>query len=71
MKNVEISDKAYETLAHYHGDVSAFVERMADEAAEVAAVQVGIDAYEAGEHRPLEKFGEELRERYNVEIPKA
>ena len=71
MKNIEISDKAYETLAHYHGDVSAFIERIANEAAEVAAVQEGIDAYGAGEHRSLEKFGEELQEQYGVEIPKV
>lgn len=70
MKQVEISDKAYETLAHFHGDVSAFVERMADEAAEVAAVNEGIDAYKAGDHRPIEAFGQELSDRYNVDLPR-
>lgn len=69
MKQVEISDKAYETLAHFHGDVGAFVERMASEAAEVAAVKEGLDAYKNGDHRPLESFGDELKSRYNIDLP--
>lgn len=71
MKSIEISDEAYETLAEYHGDVNAYVEKLAAEAPEVAAVQEGIDAYQAGDHRPLEEFGKELRDQHGIATPEA
>ena len=71
MKQVEITDRAYKTLAELHGDVSAFVERLANEATEVAAVQEGLDAYQAGDHRPIEEFRDELEKRYDIDLPQA
>lgn len=71
MKTIEVSDEAYQTLAMYHGDVNAYVEQLAAEAPEVAAVQAGIDAYHAGDHRPLEDFGKELRDRHGINAPEA
>jgi predicted transcriptional regulator len=60
MRTIQISDEAYQTLARYYGDVNAYVERLAGEAEEVAAVQEGIDAYNRGEHRPVEEFMDEF-----------
>ncbi len=71
MRVIEISDKAYQTLAEFHGDVNAFVEKIAAEAREVAAEQIGIDAYKAGDHRPLEEFGQELQQRFGINTPDA
>ncbi len=70
-KQIEISDEAYQTLTEFHGDVNAFVEKIAAEAREVAAVQVGIDAYQAGDHRPLEEFGKDLQQRFGINTPDA
>lgn len=39
------------------------IDRLEWEAVEVAAVQEGMEAYRAGNHRPLEEFGADLRER--------
>jgi predicted transcriptional regulator len=69
MKTIEISDSAYQSLTAVHGDVAAFLEQLAAEAREVAAVQEGIDDYKAGRFRPIEEFGEEHRERYGIELP--
>lgn len=60
MRTIEISDEAYQTLTRHHGNVNAYVERLAAEADEVAAVQEGIDAFERGEHRPYEEFAAEF-----------
>ncbi|MDC0935647.1 hypothetical protein OAS39_05130 [Pirellulales bacterium] len=61
MRMIEISDEAYQMLADVYGDVNAFVEKIAAEAEEVAEVQKGVDAFNSGDHRPLEEFGAELR----------
>lgn len=71
MKTIEITDEAYQAIAQHHGDVSAFVEKVAAEAHEVAAVQEGIAAYEADDYRPVEEFGEELKKRFGIKIPEA
>ncbi|TWU30092.1 hypothetical protein [Bythopirellula polymerisocia] len=71
MKQIEISDEAYQTLTKYHGDVKAYVENLAVEAREVEFVQEGIDAYNAGDCRPLTEFGGELQERFGINTPKA
>lgn len=67
MRTIEISDEAYQTLAKFHGDVNVYVENLAAEAREVAAVQEGIDAYNAGDYRPLAEFGGELHERFGID----
>ena len=69
MKMIEISDEAYQTIAEIHGDVNAYVEKVAAEAREVSAVQEGIDAYRTGDHRPLEEFGKELQQRLGISRP--
>ncbi len=56
MRTIEISDSAYQKLVEVHGDVAAYVEKLAIEADEIAAVQEGIAAYQAGDHRPYEEF---------------
>jgi len=71
MRTIEISDAAYQTLAKFHGDVTTYVEKIASEAHEVAAVQEGIAAYNAGDHRPLEEFGKELHEKHGITLPEA
>ncbi|MCG8584497.1 MAG: hypothetical protein MI757_07290 [Pirellulales bacterium] len=62
MRTIEISDEAYQTIAEIHGDVNAYVEK-------VAAVQEGIDAYTSGDHRSLEEFGKELKQRFGINRP--
>lgn len=71
MRAIEISDEAYQTLARFHGDVNAYVEKLAAEAGEVAAAQEGIAAFEAGDYRPLEDFGKDLERRYGMKTPEA
>ncbi|QEG33240.1 hypothetical protein [Bythopirellula goksoeyrii] len=71
MRMIEISDEAYQTLAKFHGDVNLYVEKLAAEAREVAAVQEGIDAYNAGDCRPLAEFGGELQERFGIDTSQA
>lgn len=66
MKQIEITDQAYETLTAYHGDVAAFVEKLAEQSDEVAAVQEGLDAYNSGDHRSLEDVSRDLRERFGM-----
>ena len=60
MRTIEVSDQEYEALANAHGDVTAFVQRMAAEAEEVAAVMKGVEAYREGRHRPAEEFLDEF-----------
>ena len=69
MRTIEISDEAYQTIAEIHGDVNAYVEKVAAEAREVAAVQEGVDAYHTGDHRPIEEFGKELKQRFGINRP--
>lgn len=71
MKTIEVSDEQYQALAKAHGDVTAFVQRLAAEAEEVAAVMQGVAAYERGDYRPLEEFGQELMERHGIDVPEA
>ena len=65
----ENSDEAYQTIAEIHSDVNTYVERQAAEAREVAAIQEGIDAYRAGDHRPLEEIGKQREELFGIDRP--
>lgn len=60
---IELPDKAVELakrLASDQQDTAAVITealaKMAWERQEVAAIQEGIDAYQAGRHRPVEEF---------------
>ncbi|TWT88548.1 hypothetical protein Mal64_20310 [Pseudobythopirellula maris] len=66
MHKIEISDEAYRALSSLHSDVPAIIETMAKQALEwqaqeVAAVQEGIDAYEAGDFEPWDVFSARMK----------
>ncbi len=73
---IELPDDAYERAKQIAiGDENAqtvilkAIERLAIERKEVAAVMEGIAEYEKGEYRAIEEFGNELSQRFGIDLP--